>query len=322
MLKTYMDCIYTPFHFVANSKGGLLANIWFLIKSLMQCEGIYRTNKQIEIVHIHTASYNSFKRSVLYIKQAKRYGKKVVCHIHGGGFRDFRKTCPEFVDKHLNMCDAVVALSETWRKYFAEELELNNVYVINNIIENPKIMQVENDGRFHILFLGLITEVKGIFDLLDVLRDNKEVWNGHIILHVGGNGKVDEFKQKIVEYGIENMVVYEGWVSGDKKVSLFNIANAFILPSYTEGVPISILEAMSYGIPILSTLVGGIPEVVNTDTGILFTPRDKTMMAKAITKIFSDVELCHSMKSNCKKEANAYLPNSIAMQLKNLYDQL
>ena len=62
-------------------------------------------------------------------------------------------------------------------------------------------------------------------------------------------------------------------VSGHKKEMLLNLCDAYILPSYTEGLPVSILEAMSYGKPILATPVGGIPEVV-IDNGILFQPGD------------------------------------------------
>lgn len=323
VLKTYKDNIYRPFRFIANSKGGLLANVCYLIKSFVECGWLYLTDKQVEIVHIHTASYNSFKRSVLYIKQAKRHGKKVVCHIHGGGFREYRKTCPEFVDKHLRKCDAIVALSETWRKYFADELGLQNVFVVHNIIENPQLMLVQKDSKFHILFLGLITEAKGIFDLLEAMRDHKGEWYNRIVLHVGGNGKVEQFKQMVADYQLEDMVVYEGWVSGEKKASLFNIADAFILPSYTEGVPISILESMSYGVPVLSTPVGGIPEVIRSGVnGILFQPGDKSAIADAVNHLLNNKEFCQQMAELELIEAKNYLPENIAKQLELLYFSL
>lgn len=323
VLKTYKDNIYRPFRFIVNSKGGLLANVWYLIKSYVECGWLYQTDKQVEIVHIHTASYISFKRSILYINQAKHHGKKVVCHVHGGGFREFRKTCPEFVDKHLRMCDAIVALSETWRKFFAEELGLQNVFVVRNIIENPQPMQVQKDGKFHILFLGLITEAKGIYDLLDAMRNHKEEWHNRIVLHVGGNGKVDQFKQMVTDYQLDDMVVYEGWVSGEKKASLFNLADAYILPSYTEGVPISILESMSYGVPVLSTPVGGIPEVIHSgENGILFQPGDKTAMADAINQLLNNNDLCQQMSERELDEAKDYLPESIAEQLEMLYESI
>lgn len=323
VLKTYKDCIYSPFRFIANSRGALYANAWYLIKSLIQCEWLYKTDKEIEIVHIHTASYNSFRRSVLFIRQAKRNGMKVVCHVHGGGFREFRKSCPEYVDKYLGKCDAIVALSDTWRRYFADELGFKNVHVVNNIIGNPQFVPVEKDGRFHILFLGFITEAKGIFDLLEVIRDHKEDWHGRIVLHVGGNGKLDEFNHKVSEYGIKDMVIYEGWVSGEKKASLFNLADAYILPSYIEGVPISILEALSYGLPVLSTPVGGVPEIIHSgENGILFEPGDKKMMGVAIDRALNDEALRMIMADNNLKYAKSYLPSAIEQQLDMLYKSL
>lgn len=131
-----------------------------LVRSYIKCGWLEHTDKEIQFVHIHTASFNSFKRSVLYISQAKRNGKKVIAHIHGGGFREFRLTCLEFVDKYLKKCDAVVALLESWRRYFVEEVGLANVYVVNNIIDCPKTMNVDKDMHFHLLYLDISPKQK------------------------------------------------------------------------------------------------------------------------------------------------------------------
>lgn len=216
VLNAYKRHIYHPFKFVANSgEGSTLRKIWMLVRSYIKCGWLEHTDKDIQFVHIHTASYNSFKRSALYISQAKRNGKKVIAHIHGGGFREFRQTCPEFVDKYLRKCDAVVALSESWRKYFVEEVGLANVFAVNNIIDSPNLKVVEKDERFHLLYLGYITEAKGIFDLLEVVKENKTEWDSKLVLHIGGKGKVDQLQNVIVDSGIDNIVKYEGWVSGE-----------------------------------------------------------------------------------------------------------
>ena len=324
VLNAYKRHIYSPFKFVANSgEGNALRKIWMLIRSYIKCEWLEHTDKDIQFIHIHTASYNSFKRSALYIKQAKRNGKKVIAHIHGGGFREFRLTCPGFVDMCLKKCDAVIALSENWRKYFVEEVGLKNVYVVNNIIDTPKIQKIEKDGRFHLLFLGLITEAKGIFDLLDVIAEHKSEWNDKVVLHIGGKGKVEQLMKVIKESGIENLVKYEGWVSGEKKSELLNMADAFILPSYTEGMPISILEAMSYGLPVLAMPVGGIPEVINDENnGLVFQPGDKTTIFEAINKILNNSELCRNMGAQSKMKSKDYLAESIVSQLEEMYISL
>lgn len=324
VVYTYSKEVYPVFKSVVNSKAGpKIRNLWYAVSGMIKTSWILLTDRKVRIVHIHSASRTSFYRSMYFVKLAHFFGRKVVLHIHGGGFKEFYKTNPQKIKKELISCDAIVALSESWRKYFEEEVGLRNVFVVNNIIEDPQIKIVEKDDKFHILFLGLITEAKGIFDLLDSMRDHKEEWHNRIMLHVGGNGKVEKFKQEVADYELEDMVVYEGWVSGEKKASLFNLSDAYILPSYTEGVPISILESMSYGVPVLSTPVGGIPEVIRSgENGILFQPGDKSAIASAINNLLNDKKLCRQMSERELGEAKDYFPESIAEKLVAVYNSI
>lgn len=96
---------------------------------------------------------------------------------------------------------------------------------------------------------------KGIYDLIGVIALHKKEFHGRQKLRAGGNGEVDKVKILIKEKKISDIVSYEGWVSGGRKVELLDVSDAYILPSYKEGLPISILEAMSYGLPMISTKV-------------------------------------------------------------------
>ena len=78
----------------------------------------YFTTKNIRIVHIHTASYNSFKRKKHFIILSKVFNKKIVLHIHGGGFKDFYRSNPEKIKKYLLKCDEIIALSDSWKAFF------------------------------------------------------------------------------------------------------------------------------------------------------------------------------------------------------------
>lgn len=322
VLYTYWKHVFSPFKFVANSgEGGKVAKLWQMLRAYIQCEIKERTDKEIEFVHIHTASYISFKRSTLFIQQAKRNGKTVIVHIHGGGFKDYQEKNPKFVKKHLDICDAIVALSPSWQRFFTEKLGYSNVFVINNIIDYPSIVDVDKDGKFHMLFLGLITEEKGIFDLLEVIHKHREEWDGRIMLHVGGNGKTEQFCQKVAEYGLSNMVTFEGWVNDTRKAQIFCQADAFILPSYIEGVPISILEAMSYGIPILSTPVGGIPEIVSHENnGLLFTPGDQDAIAESINRMIANRDEAKEMGYKGRVLSEEHLPPNVSRQLESMYN--
>lgn len=324
VLHTYMNDIFSPFKFVANSgEGGKIAKVWQMLRAYVKCEVRERQDKDLKVVHIHTASNNCFRRSTLFIRQAKRLGKHVVLHIHGGAFREYYKSSPKFVDKHLQMCDAIIALSETWRHFFEDELGYEQTYIVNNVIPIPQPVHSKQDNRTHLLFLGLITEEKGIFDLLNCIHRHSKEWKGKLVLHVGGNGKTNLLVEEIKRLRLEDIVYFEGWVSGSQKSRLLSEADAFILPSYTEGLPISILEAMSYGLPVLATPVGGIPEIIQQNKqGLLFTPGDMDMMERAIRQIINNPAQAKMMGQQGKSDIKNFLPDKTALQLENIYSHI
>lgn len=325
VLHTYAKRVFAaPMRFVANScEGSRLQKLWAAVSGYLKCEWLLTCDKNIKIVHVHTASYNSFRRSAWFVKQAKRHGRKVVCHVHGGAFKEYRFSHPHFVDGILRRCDAVVTLSASWQRYFQGELDLNNVVVVNNVIDYPTLMQVEGDGKFHLLFLGWINEEKGVFELLECLAEHAAEWQGMLMLHVAGKGEVARLEQEIKRMKLDGMVKFEGWVSGEQKAQLLNQADAYILPSHIEGLPISILEAMSYGLPILATPVGGIPEVVaDSVNGFLFSPNDIERMTAGINRLMNSASLCKTMGEVNKAVAAEYMPDAVAERLTELYHSL
>ncbi len=320
VLYNYKKHVFPEFKCITNSgQGNAIFKLWKAVSALIQLFFTLLFNKQIKIVHIHTASYNSFRRSAWFVRLGKAMNRKVILHIHGGGFKDFYQTTPQYVSKVLNQCDCIIALSPKWQDFFKSISTCPMIEIVDNVIAPPTILDVKKDtDKIHLLFLGLITEQKGIFDLLEVLSEHKDEFEGKIVLHIGGNGKVDKLKEFIHTKGLQNIVIYEGWVSGEKKIQMFNISDVFILPSYTEGLPVSILEAMSYGLPILSTPVGGIPEVVNESNGILFEPGNKNEIYDSILKLInSDIN-----SATIKEQSLKYLPENIKSQLDAIYQQL
>ena len=142
---------------------------------------------------------------------------------------------------------------------------------------------------------------------------NKYRFSHKIELRIGGGGEVEKLKELISKYELEDFVYYEGFVSGNKKETLLNECDAYILPSYTEGLPVSILEAMSYGKPILSTPVGGIPEVVK-ENGILFQPGDLSAIREAIELIANNKSRRKEMGLKSKEMIEYYLPANVEIK--------
>ena len=175
----------------------------------------------------------------------------------------------------LKKCDCVIALSESWKNYFESEFFHPCVEVVKNVIDSPQINKIKS-SQFILLFLGRIGNRKGIFDLLEVLAKNRLFYEGKLQLFFGGDGEVEKAKEYIKQNKLENIAFYQGWISGKNKIELLNRADAYVLPSYNEGLPVSILESMSYHLPIISTNVGGIPEIVKDGVnGFIIEPGNK-----------------------------------------------
>lgn len=313
------------FLFIANSCAGYkIKKILNLLSSLIYTFFKLLFNPKIKIVHIHTASNFSFQRSVWFMKLALFFKRKTIMHIHGGGFKNYYEKSSSkknFVRSNLKLCSSVIALSPQWKKTFEEDLDLNNVQVLDNIVPKAQRKNIATDDKLHILFLGLLSKEKGIFDLIEVMRLNHDKWQGKIMLHVAGNGESQLFKQYIKE--LDDIITFEGWVSGTNKIRLLNLCQIFVLPSYKEGLPISILESMAYGMPIIATPVGAIPSVVkNGDNGFLVPIGNLESLSVAINTLIDNHLLISKMGLKSLKKVQRFMPENVSARLTDIYLRL
>lgn len=314
------------FRYVANScDGGRIKKIYRLISSFTHFFISLLFNRSIRIVHIHSASNFSFKRSSWFVNIARLFNKKIIMHIHGGSFMTYYNIGNEaFVKKTLNKCDKIVVLTEEWQDWFRNELQCENVIVIPNVIPVPQPFEkTKGDGKFHLLFLGLINEEKGVFDLMQAIADSKEQLRGKFQFHIAGNGMVSRLKNEIDDKELQDIVKYEGWVDSIAKHELFSTCDALILPSYTEGLPLSILEAMSYHMPIISTPIGGIPSVIEDGTnGFLVEPGDRAGFIEKIMQLIGNTNLANTMGEESFKRIDKHFPTKVGSVLKGIYEEL
>lgn len=320
VLNTYSTFIH-PFKFVRTyaSELNIFQKILYAVAGYVSLIWKLAVDRNIEIVHIHSASGSSFWRKSHAVKIAKVMKKKVIFHCHGGGFKEFRQKAPAKIDAILKLADIVVCLSQEWKDYF-ESIGCRNVVIIKNVIEEPKPELINRDSMVHFLYLGLICDNKGIFDVLNTLAFHKKELTGKIILHIGGNGQTGRLISTIKELGLEQLVNFEGWVDREKKQHLLNLSDVFLLPSYIEGVPISILEAESYGKPVITTRAGGIPSIVkDRETGLFVTPGNINEIYLAIKVLADDKDLRHRYGMAGLMISKEYLPNTIKKDLINLY---
>lgn len=291
-------------------------------------------DKRVKIVHVHTAAGTDFKRSTKIINLAKKFGKKVILHSHASQFKIFYAEVSNEQKKNilqtLRKADKLIVLSESWKEWFEKiGVESYKIIILHNITAYPKFLPVDKNIQIDIdkrpvrfLFMGEMGKRKGVFDIIRGLAKHKEEIKDKIELRIGGNKMEEQLRNAIAEGGLSDFVKFEGWVSGEKKIELLNWADVYILPSFNEGLPISILEAMSYKKPIISTPVGGIPEVVDKTNGILVTPGNDEEIFSAM-KYYVDYKADitkHGEESY--KKAETYLPDYVLNHLKRIYESL
>ena len=322
-VENVYSTFYQPFnHLTTTVTNGQVKKLLVLCKAILQFLYWMLFHPEIKILHVQGASNASFWRKRIFIYIAKWFDKKIVYHMHGGGFGDFSRKHPQAVRRLLEKCDVVIALSDYWKSFFESELHFKNVVVVKNVIAEP-VINPNKTTCFSLLFLGLLGQNKGIYDLLDCLNEHKSVFSGKLKLFVGGNGEISKVTQIISKYGLNDIVSFEGWVSGDKKIELLNKVDAYILPSYHEGLPISILEAMSYSLPIISTNVGGIPEILkNGENGFIMSPGDKDAMYRAILELMNNEKLRLDMGKASYSKVQEHMPGFVERQLNDLYRSL
>jgi len=280
----------------------------------------------IAIVHIHTAADKSFIRKSIFVQLAKTFNKKVILHIHGSRFKDFyneSKNKKGILDI-LQKTNKVVVLSESWKEWFIKiGIDPQKIVVLNHLVDYPVIKEVNKENKVKILFMGEIGQRKGVFDIIEVLNQNKDFFKDHIVLKIGGNKETTKLIKLINEYNLSDFVEFEGWVSGDKKSDLLNWADIFVLPSFNEGLPIAILEAMSYGKAIISSPVGGIAEIVkNNKNGILVEPGNHKEIFNAISYFMTNNKKIEEYGKASIEMVKPYLPDSVMNSLLLLYKQI
>ena len=282
-------------------------------------------DRRIRIVHIHAASDASFERKMLVFNLARFFKKKTILHMHAGEFDRYYKESSrkKQIKKTVMNCDKLIALSKSWREYYiAFGKKSKDIILLNNIVDTQKKPKTYQ-RNLHLLYLGWLGEKKGVFDLMDVIIEHKEELKGLFLLKLGGFDNYERINALIKNNALEELVTLEGWVSGEKKISILDWANVFILPSYYEGLPISILEAMSNGMPIISTPIGGIPDVVKDGVnGILVEPGNKEEIWKAIKHYIDHPESIEKEGKESLFLVKPYTPESVMNHLRTIYKEL
>lgn len=293
----------------------------FLVKYLF----ILAANKSLKIVHTHVSHKGSFFRKALIIEIAKILNKKVIFHIHGSEFDEFYKNSPVFVKKlitaTLNKSDLIFVLSNQWAKAVGEKCSSEKIRIIYNpveIIENnsDKLRETE---QVNVLFMGKIGKRKGVYDIIEAARLINDL---NVKINLYGDGEINEVRGIVSENHLDQKILVNDWINDRQKA--YQESDIFILPSYNEGLPVSICEAMANALPVIATNTGGIPDQIEDgNNGFLIERGDYITLAEKIGILARNINLREKMGAEGYKIAKEKFDiNVIIPQLKEAYDEL
>ncbi len=273
-----------------------------LLKAFLRVVSFVVKLPRADVVLLFSSAGMSFTEKGLMALWAKRLGKSVIFAPRSGLIEEelaIRPGRKRFVARVVRAVDVLLCQSPFWVKFYADIAggrRAKYVCLPNWIDAGPYIADAQErkktkeDGRLRVLFLGWITRNKGVFDLVELAAKLGE--DAPDFFLAGDGQDLPALRANIAERGLENRIHLLGWIGPEEKIFHLKKADVFILPTYRDGYPNALLEAMASGLACLASETGGIRDMIrHGETGLLVKPGAVEQMAEALRLLMRDAAL-------------------------------
>lgn len=274
-----------------------------------------------------TAKGKPFFKDFFIISLAKLTGSKTILHFHNKGVSEKQDNyCYNIFYKLTFTHSKVILLSNLLFSDIKKYVDKKNVYFCPNGIPNINCSLDKKESKIiRILFLSNLIESKGVYVLLEALKILKNRNINFLCNFVGGQSDISEaeFNNRLADLGLLNDVVYLGKKYGDDKNEIYLNSDIFVLPSYyhNECFPLVILEAMQFGLPIISTQEGAIPEIIEDNiTGFVIERENTTALVDKIEFLVNNPKQRKEMGASAKtKYLSHYTMNMFEQKMNAIF---
>lgn len=294
---------------------------FFRVKSQRNLLKKYIAKEHIDILHICTSGGFGSYRDYELIKIAKKHKINIVLHLHFGKTKECLNNgglVSKWLNSNLNNADEIISIDES-TSAFLEEQGLSNVSYVPNPVKTYLTNTYNPQGRQYLLFIGYVINTKGISELLTAFREFSTVKDLRLLI-VGPYEK-KYIKQLKNEGHSFNAVDLKGRLSHEETMHILRDAKFLVLPSYTEGMPNVILEAMACGVPVLATDVGNIKQMCGPDV-VLATPKDAKDLLTKMFALDDDYKLLKQSTYLFNRAKNLFSIEEVYKQLKEVWNSL
>lgn len=310
---------------MVRSLTGLFITLWNLSRF-----PFFIIKNKIELVHICGVSYFPFWENTYYIFVARLLGKPVTLHYLGAFdqyYLEVGQLQRNFIEIVLKRLDHIFVLSKKVESIMSAFISEERLTVIPSsvdtlIFEAPdRIIRSHSEG-VRILFVGGLDPFrKGIFDLLKAFVILLEDYPTSRLVLTGGDS-FDTVKPKWEALGISDNIDFQGWISKKELIKLYSSCDILALPSYNEGLPYVVIEALSTGLPIIASNVGGIAEVVDNEiNGFIIQPGEIEKLVMYLITLAGDDKLRRNMShANRIKAMEHYSVDNALCNIEKTFD--
>lgn len=288
--------------------GNALYSFWILATAVAKLvRG--RFNGQLAGVHVNMAERLSLFRKSTVVVACRALGIPVVLHLHAAQLPQFYRKLPRFLQGLTRWVFSLPAtclvLGGEAHRFVTKELLVpdNRVEVIINGVPEPTHVRREpNDCAVKkVLFVGNLSERKGVSDLLRALA-SPGFDSARLEVTLAGGGDIADYQATALQLGIDNFVHFAGWSNQHQVAHLMSQTDVLVLPSYDEGLPLVILEALANGVAVVCTPVGEIPAVLSDGVNACFVqPGDAAGIATGLQRVLNDPTFRQTLEHNGHK---------------------
>ncbi len=265
---------------------------------------------------------NALNREFIYVKIAIFFRCKTIVFIHGFNLDNYAKLNKQKLIRRFNKATGIIVLAEHFKNLLQADgvivpIEVLTTKVDDRLIETFDINRRDGDIK-NILILGRVEKTKGIYEAIETYKLLKKIYPYLRLTIVGSGAELNNVKEEIEKNDIKDVTV-TGALSGDALIEEFKSADCFLFPSYSEGMPTSVLEAMAFGLPIFTRNVGGLSDFFDDENmGFITDSFDPNDFATAISRYIQDRELTKKVSLyNHQYAKEHFMASKVATQTEN-----
>jgi glycosyltransferase involved in cell wall biosynthesis len=275
------------------------------------------------VAHIHGSLKGSFSRKFYFLIWLRIFRIPTIYQCHAAQVTSFFTSLSPrklkafqsaFGKYNLRLC-----LGSNWVSEFSRLTNQKWEVLFNPVPELT--LKKDSHENCNFTFMGELSVRKGIHDLLNAFS---QVKSENARLLIAGNGDIESLQSLSEELNISHKVEFLGWINNAQKLELLAKTDVVILPSYAEGLPMSVLEAMSVGLPVITTPVGAVEDAITNDVhGLLVAPGNLSQISQAITELSDNASKRKTLGDEAKiKFSSCFKDDVVAKDLAGYYNQL